>query len=345
MSVCVFYLIFLFSCGTSSIDSLVKNPKNSFSQLLVEITDADEPEILEDAAFALNCVINKKPTKADEQRIKSVTKFKIGECHDPYFFVALGNFVPTLELILLFHVFKLIINLVQKELGMEVDNDDDKKGPKRARTAYNYFVSDMKREGKAKTIIAEEWNNIEKEKKAYYDKLANQDKIRYKSEMGNTAHAQKLPRRNVQSKRYAIESTFKKILEVFSDFLHSIDSHEEALHACVHLFVTTKFFFAQFRNMIFPFPDIPKSSGNSDILTQSKNNVECYINNIELKITSPDTSANMFIRMACALLRALSFMKQERKEKLLEIEKARIEAEQLREVDRLLHTQLKKRKI
>lgn len=73
--------------------------------------------------------------------------------------------------------------------------------------------------------------------------------------------------------------------------------------------------------MIFSFPEVPKS--HDDVLTKSLNNIqcylnniECYLNNIEMKVTATDTSANMLVRMACALLRALSFMKQERQEKI-----------------------------
>lgn len=92
--------------------------------------------------------------------------------------------------------------------------------------------------------------------------------------------------------------------------------------------------------MIFSFPNF-----NSDQI-DVKNNVEGYVDSIVLKATFPDTSANMLIRMSCTLVRALAFMKQERKEKLLAIERARVEAEQLRELDRLLemNRQLKKRK-
>jgi hypothetical protein len=141
---------------------------SKLAQMLVEITESDEPEIINDAAFALNCTINKKPTKDDQQKINNIAKFPIGECYDPYYFCA----------------------LVQKELGMDFDSlstlsKEKEKGPKKKRTAYNFFVSEMKRHGNGKSAkdIALEWNGLENDEKSYYEKLASQDKIRYNKEM------------------------------------------------------------------------------------------------------------------------------------------------------------------
>lgn len=94
-------------------------------------------------------------------------------------------------------------------------------------------------------------------------------------------------RRTIQSKRYAICSAFQKIIVAFLDFHSSIVEVEEAIHAGVHLFVTTKFFFAHFPNMIFYFPEPPhfspqsqKKKSQEDAVKNAKNNIESYINSL-----------------------------------------------------------------
>lgn len=90
-------------------------------------------------------------------------------------------------------LFKLTLILVQKELGMESGESGEKeKGPKKKRSAYNFFVSDMKKSGKSTKNIADEWNNLGKNEKSRYDKLANQDKIRFNNEMLASGNANNL---------------------------------------------------------------------------------------------------------------------------------------------------------
>lgn len=94
---------------------------------------------------------------------------------------------------------------------------------------------------------ANNWNEMDEQEKQHYQKLADKDKMRYKKELAASGIVLQQPqRKTLRTKQDAITIAFKKIAQVFLDFLQTIDTVEEAVHAGVHLFVASKFFFGKF---------------------------------------------------------------------------------------------------
>ena len=192
--------------------------------------------IIDQASETFNNVLFGKISKKEQIRLDTCIENDSG-IRDPFYFAA----------------------IVQEKLGNEPSDPKDKR-PKRPRSAYNFFTSESKKNGKRISEIGKEWKELNTANKGKYETLVENDKLRYQQEVEkyeeeNGPIRKKLPRNDVNRK-----SALREAFDVLaSDFYVMIQSQpqltqKDVIHFQIHLHVATKMFLGDCKNLLFSMP-------------------------------------------------------------------------------------------
>jgi hypothetical protein len=199
-------------------------------------SDLNANTVISHAGKTLQNVLFGKIGKKEQERIECCLDEDI---RDPFYFPA----------------------LVYEKLGY--DEDEDK--PKRPRTAYNFFISELKKQmshDQRKYVKSSEgakaWKELDPSKKRKYEDLVSKDKDRYQKEVKKYEAqygpiCKKLARTDT-NRREAIKRALASLQSDFLEIVSSLKTAKEMVIFQVHLHVASAMFLQERPNLIYAMP-------------------------------------------------------------------------------------------